>query len=93
MACAACVAEKSVHLPHKEGRGRAGKYLEWVYIDIAGPMPVASARGREYVCVVVDEYTRAVCTRPLRLKSESVKTFKAFRAAAENKFGKRIRGS
>ena len=27
-ACAACIAAKSVHLPHKEGRKWASKYLE-----------------------------------------------------------------
>ncbi len=44
-ACAACVAEKSVHLPHKEGRARVGEFLEWFHIDIAGPMPVARLEG------------------------------------------------
>ena len=50
-----------------------------------------AAGGREYEYVVVDDYTRAVFTRPLRLKSEAVEAFKAFRAAAENDSGKRIR--
>ena len=27
-ACAACIAAKSVHLPHKEGKKQANKYLE-----------------------------------------------------------------
>ncbi len=83
------VAEKSVHLPHKEDvDGRAGKYLERDHIEIDGLIPVASAGGREYVCVVVDGYTRAVYTRPLRLKSEAVEAFKASRGAAENEPGK-----
>ena len=90
-ACAACVAAKSVHLPHKEGRGRASKYLGRVHIDIVGPMPVKSARGREYVYVVVGDYTRAVYTRPLRLKSEAAEAFKTFKAAAENELGNRLR--
>lgn len=81
-ACAACVARKSVHLPHKEGRGRPSEYLERVHIDIAGPMPIASVGGREYVYVVV---------RPLRLKSDAVDAFQAFKAAAENGSGKRVR--
>ena len=90
-ACAACVAGKSVHLPHKEGRERATEYLERVHIDIAGPMPVVSAGGREYIYVIVDDYTRAVHTKPLRLKSEAADAFKSFKAAAENESGKRIR--
>ena len=39
----------------------------------------------------MDDYTRAVYTRPLRLKSEAVKASKASRAAAENQPGKRAR--
>ena len=55
-ACAACVAGKSV-------RGRAGGYLELVHIDIAVPMPVSLAGGREYLYVVMHGYTRAIYTR------------------------------
>jgi len=40
------------------------------------------------VCIVADDYARAVNTRPLHLKSEAVEAFKASRAAAENEPGK-----
>ena len=90
-ACAACVVAKAVHLLHKEGRMRATEYLERVHIDIAGPMPVRSAGGKEYLYVVVDDYTRTVYARHLRLKSEAIEAFKAFKAAAENESGKKIR--
>jgi hypothetical protein len=70
--CAACVAGKSIHLPHKTGHARASKYLECVHIDIAGPMPVASVGGRMYMYVVVDDHTRAVWMRLLHVKSEAV---------------------
>jgi len=66
-ACAACVAAKSVHFPHKEGRNRAGAYLDRVHIDIAGPMPTKSAGGKEYEYIVVDDYSRAVYARPFDL--------------------------
>ena len=56
-ACAACVVGKSVHLLHKQGRQQASRYLERVHINIAGPMPVKSAGGKEYLYVVVDDYT------------------------------------
>jgi hypothetical protein len=62
--CAACVAAKSVHLPHKEGRGRASEYLERIHVDLVGPMPVKSAGKREYEYVAVDDYSRAVYVRP-----------------------------
>jgi hypothetical protein len=62
-ACAACVAAKTVHLLHKEGRERAKEYLGRVHIDVAGAVEVQSAGGKwyEYV-VVVDDDTRAVYT-------------------------------
>ena len=40
-----CVAEKSVYLPHKEGRGQACKYLERVQVDIAGPYLLRRPEG------------------------------------------------
>ena len=82
-ACIACVAANSVHLPHKEGRKRSSRYLERVHLDIAGPMPVRPVGVREYVYVIVDDYTRAVYMKLLRLRSEAVDAFKAFEAVAE----------
>ena len=46
-ACAACVAVKEVHFPYKEGYSCAGDYLCRVHIDIARPMQVKSAGGKE----------------------------------------------
>ena len=45
-----------------QGRSRAEEYLGRVRIDIAGPMQVKSAGGREYKYIVVDDYTRGVYT-------------------------------
>jgi len=90
-ACSTCVAAKMVHLPHKEGRGHATKYLKRVHVDIAGPMHVPSAGGRLYLYVAVDDCTRAVYTRPLFLKSEAPEAFRVFRAAAENESGRQLR--
>ena len=88
--CVACVAGKSTHLPHKEGRERATEYLERVHINIAGPGPVASAGGWIYVYVVVGDHTRAVYTRLLQSKSEAVEAFRAFEGVAENGSGKKV---
>jgi len=51
--CAACVAAKSVHFPHKEGRNHAEAYLDQVHIDIARPMPKKLAGGKEYEYVKI----------------------------------------
>ena len=53
----------------------------------AGPMQVKSVGGKEYKYIVVDDYTRAVYTRPLLLKSEVPGTFKVFQAVAETRKG------
>ena len=53
-------------------------------------MPIFLGGEREYVHVVVDDYSRAVYTRPLCLKS-AVEVFKVYRVAAKNKSEKRIR--
>jgi hypothetical protein len=89
-ACAACVAAKSVHLPHKEGE-LANLHLGRAHIDVVGPMEVQSAGGRAYEYIVVDDHTRVVYTRPLRLKSGAVDAFRTFKAAAKGDSGKRLR--
>ena len=88
--CVRCVRRGEIDTPTSPGiRGQACKYLERVHVDTAGPISVASARGREYVSVEGD-YTRAVYTRPPRLKSDAIEAVKAFWATAENEFGKGI---
>jgi len=65
--------------------------LDRVHIDIAGPMPTKSAGRKEYEYIVVDDYSRAVYTRPLRHKSDAPEAFKIFKAAAENESQERMR--
>ena len=89
-ACVACVAGKSMDLPHKEGCTLASEYLEHVHIDIAGPMPVTSAGGQAYLFVVVNDYSRAVYTRPLRQKSEAADVFQVFKVVVETESGKKM---
>jgi len=90
-ACVACVAAKSAHLPHKEGRERADKKLQHVHIDMAGPISVKSAGGNECDYVVLDDSSRAVYSMPLCLKLEAADAFKTFKAAAENESDNKLR--
>jgi len=55
------------------------------------PQPTKSAAGKEYEYIVVDEYSRTVYTRPLRLKPNAPEAFKVFKAAAENESWRRMR--
>jgi hypothetical protein len=52
---------------------------------------VQSVGGKLYEYVAVDDYTRAVYTNPLRLKSEAIDAFKSFKAAVENESKKKLR--
>ena len=54
-------------------------------------MQAKSVGGREYKYNVVDDYTCAVYTRPLRLKSEAPEVFKVFKATAENESQRSMR--
>jgi len=65
---------KSVHLPQKEGRGTGERVPGAGTHRQHRPYAVNSAGGREYVYVVVDDYTHTVYTRPLRLKSEETES-------------------
>ena len=53
-------------------------------------MPVKSAGGREYVYVIVDNYTQVVYTKLLCLKSEAVEVFKVFQAEVERASGNKL---
>ena|SRR5258706_1991493 len=68
---------------------RMGKRVLQVHVEIAGPMPIMLDGEREYVYIIVDDYSCGVYTRLLCLKSV-VKVFKAFRVAAENESEKEI---
>jgi hypothetical protein len=70
--CAACVAAKSVHLPHKEGHSQAKVYLDSMHVDLVGPMPAKSVGVQEYKYIAVGDYLCTVYARPMHLKSETL---------------------
>lgn len=51
------------------GKERTGGRVSRGHVDMAGPMPIVLACEREHVYFVVDDYSRVVYTRALRLKS------------------------
>ena len=75
---------------NRKSQSRENTWVEYTSTT-AGPMQVKSTGGKEYEYIVVDDYTRAVDTRPLLLKSEVPGAFKVFQAVAENKSQKRMR--
>ena len=90
-ACAACIAAKAVHFPHKERYSCAGEYLGRVHIEITGPMKVKSAGG-EYI--VMDDYTHGVqvtTTAPVGSASQGHSKERVPEKVARNHDGQRAR--
>ncbi|GKF24700.1 retrovirus-related pol polyprotein from transposon TNT 1-94 [Tanacetum coccineum] len=57
--CSACAMGKSKMKPHKpksEDTNQEKLYL--LYMDLCGPIRVASVNGKKYILVIVDDYSR-----------------------------------
>nr|GEZ53014.1 hypothetical protein [Tanacetum cinerariifolium] len=63
---------KSKAVPSSKGR------LNLLYMDLCGPMRVASINGKKYILVIVDDYLRYTWTLFLRFKDETPKVLKEF---------------
>nr|GEZ97951.1 retrovirus-related Pol polyprotein from transposon TNT 1-94 [Tanacetum cinerariifolium] len=64
---------KSKAVPSSKGR------LNFLYIDLRGPMRVASINGKKYILVIVDDYSRYTWTLFLHSKDETPEMLKDFR--------------
>jgi hypothetical protein len=84
--CDNCLFENQTCLPTpEEWEGiRAKRPLERVYIDLWGPMSVASQSGRLYAMIVVDDFSSYVWVVPLRSKDEVTRALSAWKCAVEN---------
>ncbi|GKC80371.1 retrovirus-related pol polyprotein from transposon TNT 1-94 [Tanacetum coccineum] len=70
--CFACAMGKSKKKPHKpksEDTNQEKFYL--LYMDLCGPMPVASVNGKKYILVIVDYYSLFTWVKCLRSKDEA----------------------
>nr|GEX83412.1 hypothetical protein [Tanacetum cinerariifolium] len=63
---------KSTAVPSSKGR------LNLFYMDLCGPMRVASINGKKYIMVIVDDYSRYTWTLFLRSKDETPEVLKEF---------------
>ncbi|GJV18139.1 retrovirus-related pol polyprotein from transposon TNT 1-94 [Tanacetum coccineum] len=59
-------------VPSSKGR------LNWLHMDLCGPMRVATINGKRYILVIVDDYSRYTWTLFLRSKDETPKVLKDF---------------
>nr|GFC10108.1 Gag-Pol polyprotein [Tanacetum cinerariifolium] len=56
---------KSKVVPSSKGR------INLLYMDLCGPMRVASINGKKYILVIIDDYSRYTSTLFLRSKDET----------------------
>ncbi|GKD33796.1 retrovirus-related pol polyprotein from transposon TNT 1-94 [Tanacetum coccineum] len=70
--CSACAMGKSKKKPYKpksEDTNQEKLYL--LYMDLCGPMRVASVNGKKYILVTVDDYSRFTWVKCLRSKDKA----------------------
>nr|GEZ78841.1 hypothetical protein [Tanacetum cinerariifolium] len=70
--CSACAMGKSTkksHKPKSEGTNQEKLYL--LHMDLCGPMRVESVKGKKYILVIVDDYSRFTWVKFLRSNDEA----------------------
>nr|GEW51416.1 retrovirus-related Pol polyprotein from transposon TNT 1-94 [Tanacetum cinerariifolium] len=71
--CSACAMGKSIkkaHKPKSEDTNQEKLYL--LHMDLCGPMRVESVNGRNYILIIVDDYSRFTWVKFLRSKDETL---------------------
>ncbi|GJU24024.1 retrovirus-related pol polyprotein from transposon TNT 1-94 [Tanacetum coccineum] len=71
-ACALGKSKKSSHQPKAEDTNQEKLYL--LHMDLCGPMRMESINGKEYILVIVDDYSRFTWVKILRSKDEAPNT-------------------
>ncbi|GJX50308.1 retrovirus-related pol polyprotein from transposon TNT 1-94 [Tanacetum coccineum] len=70
--CCACVMGKSKKQSHKlKSKDTNQEKLYLLHMDLCGPMPVASINRKEYILVIVDDYSRFTWVKFLASKDEA----------------------
>ncbi|GJU20456.1 retrovirus-related pol polyprotein from transposon TNT 1-94 [Tanacetum coccineum] len=70
--CSACSmgkSKKKLHKPKSEDTNQEKLYL--LHMDLCGPMRVATINGRNYILIIIDDYSRFTWVKFLRSKDEA----------------------
>nr|GEX15784.1 retrovirus-related Pol polyprotein from transposon TNT 1-94 [Tanacetum cinerariifolium] len=71
--CSACAMGKSKKKPYKPTSKDTNKEkLRLLFMNLCGLMRVASVNGKNYILVIVDDYSRFTWVKCLRLKDEAL---------------------
>ena len=76
------------HHPHKNIM-TTDRPLEFLHMDLFGPIAYISIGGSKYCLVIVDDYSRFTWVFFLQDKSQTQETLKGFLRRAQNEFGDR----
>ena len=71
---------------------QATKSLQLIHTDTCGSFPTATRNGHQYFITFTNDYSRYGYIYLIRDKSESLDTFKIFKAEVENQINKKIKG-
>nr|GEV13533.1 hypothetical protein [Tanacetum cinerariifolium] len=70
--CSACAMRKIKKKPHKpKSKDTNQEKLYLLYVDLCGPMRVASINGKKYILVIVDGYSRFTWVQCLKSEDEA----------------------
>ncbi|GJX78613.1 retrovirus-related pol polyprotein from transposon TNT 1-94 [Tanacetum coccineum] len=70
--CSACQLGKSKKFSHKpKSENTNMEVLHTLHMDLCGPMRVQSIKGKKYILVIVDDYSRFTWVKFLRSKDET----------------------
>nr|GEZ26641.1 hypothetical protein [Tanacetum cinerariifolium] len=77
--CSSCELSKAKRSSFKSKAVSSSKgRLNFLHLDLCGPMPVASINGKKYIMVIVDDYSRYTWTLFLCSKDETPEVLKEF---------------
>ncbi|KAK9155098.1 hypothetical protein Sjap_002578 [Stephania japonica] len=89
--CSYCPMGKIHALPYSNSNHIASHVLDLIHTDLWGPAPVTSTDGFNYYIHFIDDCTRFTWVYPLKLKSDAIHAFSAFKKLVENQFGTTIK--
>ncbi|GKF04996.1 retrovirus-related pol polyprotein from transposon TNT 1-94, partial [Tanacetum coccineum] len=71
--CSACQLGKSKKFSHRpKSENTNMEVLHTLHMDLCGPMRVQSIKGKKYILVIVDDYSRFTWVKFLRSKDETL---------------------
>jgi len=90
--CSACQARKQVGVPHRPNNiTTITRPLEFLHMDLVGPVAYMSIGGNKYGFVIVDDFSHFTWVFFLHDKSEARRTFKKFVKRAQSIFDMRVK--